>query len=285
MGDREVGGLLIPVFNLSDGRRVVSERGFLGMIGAKGRGASGGQRIGAILRDSLVKSFFPNNLLAAIENPFWFLNLADTATRGYSSETFKEFCIAFSKANDAGILNTDSLKEYGKNCQSLLYAFAQAGIDSWIDESTGYQADRARNAIDEIVKRYIAPSYFSWTKTFPDEFFEQIYKLQGWDYDPHTTARPGHVGRVIADIVYARLAPGVLDELEKKNPVLIETRRRKKKHHQWLTKDHGHPKLKEHIGNLIFLMRGHTKWGSFHRQLQRTAPRTNEAPAFDFGDE
>lgn len=285
MGDRDVGGLLIPVFNLKDGRRVVSERGFLAMIGAKGRGASGGHRIGAILRDSLVKSFFSQDLLVAIENPIWFLNLTDTPTRGYSSEIFKDFCIAFSKAKEAGVLVTDAQKRYGESCQRLLYAFAQAGIDSWIDEATGFQADRARNAIDEILKRYIAPSYFGWSKTFPDEFFEQIYKLQGWDYDPHTTARPGHVGRVIADVVYSRLAPGVLDELEKRNPVLPETKRRKKKHHQWLTKDHGHPKLREHIGNLIFMMRGHTKWAGFYRNLQRAAPRTHETPEFDFGDE
>lgn len=228
MGDREVGGLLIPLFNLNDGRRVVSERGFFGMIGAKGRAASGGHQIAHILRDSLVKAFFPDSLLAAIENPTWFLNLTDTATPGYSSDVFKEFCVAFSKAKDAGALVTDTQKDYGKNCQRLLYAFAQAGIDSWIDEATGYQADRARDAIDEIVRRYVAPSYFSWTKTFPDEFFEQIYKLRRWDYDPYSSARPGHVGRVIADIVYARIAPGVLNELEKKilySPPLSDEKR------------------------------------------------------------
>ena len=39
------------------------------------------------------------------------------------------------------------------------------------------------------------------------------------------------------DIVYSRLGPGVLDELEKRNPVIGEKKRRLAKHTQWLTED------------------------------------------------
>lgn len=284
-GEREVGGYTIPVFNLSTGDRVLSERGFLYVIGAKGRGSTGGHRIAAILKESIISSLFSKELLMAIENPIRFLNESNKETFGYRSHVLKDFCIGFSKAKNAGALKTEVQFRYASNCETLLYAFAQAGIDAWIDEATGYQADRARDAIDQIIKKYIAPSYFEWVKTFPDEFFEQIYKLKKWRYDPNKAARPGHVAHLITDIVYARLAPGVLDELQKRNPVIESTKRRKKKHHQWLTRDHGHPKLKEHISNITFMMRGASSWDGFYRNLQRAAPKQNETPEFNFGDD
>ena len=87
------------------------------------------------------------------------------------------------------------------------------------------------------------------------------------------------------DIVYARLAPGVLADLEKKNPVLEESKRRSRKHHQWLTRDYGHPKLREHLTNVTFMMKGNTKWDAFYRHLQRAAPKLHETAEFDFGDD
>jgi hypothetical protein len=284
-GDRDVGdGLTFPVYNLSDGSRVVSERGFFAIIGAKGRGTTGGHRLAAILNDSIAKAFFPKKLLTDIESPIVFLGFTGRPTFGYKSDLVKEFCIAFAKAKSSGALRTEAQLRYATNCEALMYAFAQAGIDSWIDEATGYQVERARNAIDEIVKRYVAPSYFSWTQTFPNEFFGEIYRLKGWEYDPSTSARPGYVGHLIADVVYSRLAPGVLAELEKKNPT-ITPGRRKRKHFQWLTKDHGHPKLREHLSNLIFMMGGYQDWPAFYRRLQHAAPRLNETPELDFGDD
>ncbi|MCH7752817.1 MAG: hypothetical protein IH898_11760, partial [Planctomycetes bacterium] len=48
--------------------------------------------------------------------------------------------------------------------------------------------------------------------------------------------RPGVVGKYTNDIVYERLAPGVLDELRVRNPTDHKGRRRAK-HHQWLSRD------------------------------------------------
>jgi hypothetical protein len=76
-----------------------------------------------------------------------------------------------------------------------------------------------------------------------------------------------------------------LAELEKKNPVVEESKRRSRKHYQWLTRDYDHPKLKEHITNVTFMMKGNTKWDGFYRHLQRAAPKLHETAEFDFGDD
>lgn len=84
--------------------------------------------------------------------------------------------------------------------------------------------------------------------------------------------RPGVVGHWTNDIVYARLAPGVLTKLREKTPKDHKGRRRHK-FFQWLTDDYGHPALKQHLSNVIFLMKAYTKWDQFYRALQRAAPK------------
>jgi hypothetical protein len=63
------------------------------------------------------------------------------------------------------------------------------------------------------------------------------------------------------DIVYARLAPHILEELERRNA--SEGGRRRGAHHQWLTEDVGHPALAQHLHGVITLMRVSKSWPQF----------------------
>ena len=87
--------------------------------------------------------------------------------------------------------------------------------------------------------------------------------------------RPSVVGRYTNDIVYERIAPGLLEELRKINPKL-PTGRRQHRHHQWFTPEYGHPKLKEHLLAVTTLMRAAPNWDNFHRLLQRAFPKLND---------
>jgi hypothetical protein len=283
-GEREVAGISIPVYNLSNGERVLSERGFLSMIGAKGRGATGGHRIARILQDSVLKHFFSHDLLMAIENPIRFYNRTNVETNGYPAEILQEFCQAFAQAHDAGACKTEAQVRYASNCKQLVYAFGKLGVEAWIDEATGYQYERNRDALHRILEKYMAPIWAEWSKTFPDEYYEQIFRLRGWPYDPSNLSRPSYLGKITNDIVYARLAPGVLEALREKNPVIDEEGNRKRKHHQWLTRDYGHPKLQQHISNVVFLMKGYETWDAFYRRLQHIAPKLYETPELDLDE-
>ena len=83
------------------------------------------------------------------------------------------------------------------------------------------------------------------------------------------------VGRYTNDIVYNRLATGILEELKRLNPVLPAGYRRNR-HHQWFTPDFGHPKLKEHLAGVMALMRAAPNWGTFQRSLKRANPKMYE---------
>ena len=92
--------------------------------------------------------------------------------------------------------------------------------------------------------------------------------------NPLKVKRPGVVGTYTNNIVYERLAPGILEELEKRNPK-DEKGNRKGKHHQLFTDDIGHPALAQHLYAVIGAMRAHTNWDEFLRFLNRAYPKRN----------
>lgn len=104
-----------------------------------------------------------------------------------------------------------------------------------------------------------------------------MFRLRNWSYpalvDGGKPARPSVVGRYTNDLVYERIAPGVLDELRRENPTIVGGRR-KSHHHRWFTTDIGHPKLKEHLASVIALMRASSGWDQFLRNMNRALPKT-----------
>jgi P63C domain len=79
----------------------------------------------------------------------------------------------------------------------------------------------------------------------------------------------------------AGLAPGILEELKKKNPKLPSGRRMHKRF-QWLTEDIG--RLREHLASVITLMRASAEWPQFMRMLDRALPRYGDTAQLSLGD-
>ena len=101
-----------------------------------------------------------------------------------------------------------------------------------------------------ILRRKLA----AWSKKFPDEFYINIYKLRGWQWPGMQKNRYSVVAKYTRDLVYERLAPGVLVELEQRSPK-DDKGRRKNKLHQWLSDDYGHPMLAQHLHALLMFQR------------------------------
>jgi len=257
----------IPCFVLEDGRRVISGRGLTAAIGMKGRG----QGVTRISRHKLLSSSENSDLRLAIESPIKFIGRSpkglESASDGYEAVVLQEVCEAILKARDAGLLTTEQDHRYARYADALIRSFAKVGIIALVDEATGFQYDRAKNALAEILEKFISKELQPWTQTFPSEFYEQIFRLHNWKFDPSSVKRPGVIGHYTNDIVYKRLAPGVLKELRDKNPVVDG--RRKHKLFQWLTGDVGNPKLKSHLDGVITLMRISDSWPQFRAFLKK----------------
>jgi hypothetical protein len=147
-------------------------------------------------------------------------------------------------------------------------AFARVGIIALVDEATGYQSDRPRDELHRLLERFLSPLYATWSKRFPDVFFQELFRLRGWPHD--FRKGPRQVGNDIKDIVYKRLHPDVLATLETLNPVVGE--RRRVKHHPYLTSDIGQPVLREHLARVITLMQVSRTWPEFLMFLDRICP-------------
>jgi hypothetical protein len=80
--------------------------------------------------------------------------------------------------------------------------------------------------------------------------------------------------------VYARLAPGVRATLHRLTP-RDEKGRLKNKLFQRLTEDIGHPKLREHIAQLVVVMKLSKDWTAFMGNLNQVLPKYADLPLFD----
>jgi hypothetical protein len=87
-----------------------------------------------------------------------------------------------------------------------------------------------------------------------------------------TSSRPKYFGILTNDIVYKRLAPGVLSEL-KRVTARDEQGRPRHKYFQMLTSNIGYPKLREHLGSVVTIMKLSEQWDEFTGKLDRLHPR------------
>ena len=88
--------------------------------------------------------------------------------------------------------------------------------------------------------------------------------------------RPSVVGKYTNDLVYERLAPGILEELKKRMPK-TESGNDKGRLQQLLTEEVGHPKLQAHLAGLMALQRAAPErgWAQFIRSVERAYPKLN----------
>jgi hypothetical protein len=246
----EVLHVSIPCGVLEDGTRIFSTRGVNRVLGSKRTGAPTSRdnddkhapRLPAILASELIKSFIPSNLMARLNFPREYRPKRGGRTAfGYEATLLPDLCGVILDAHDAGKLG----KRYEtivRTAKILNRAFAKLGVIALVDEATGYQDKRPIDELQRILEVYIAEELRPWIKTFPDEFFRQIYRIQSWQYKPGSAKRTPYVGKLINKYIYEQLPPGVLDELRQKNP-LTEKGYRRHKHFQLLSVDTGSPHL------------------------------------------
>lgn len=262
---------------LEDGSRVLTQTDFMEAIGRLGRSTSGqGQVIHGLPPFLAAKNLKPfiNKSLECASAPIFFKSLKGGGVRGrslgYRAELLPAVCKVFLQARETGVLLPNQ-SHIARQCEILICGLATVGIVALVDEATGYQKDRERDELQKILEAYVLKEYLAWTKRFPDEFYDELFRLRGWE-KPSSVKRPQCVGMLTNKIVYEKLPEGVLAELRKLNPVTYERGQRQRKHHQHLTPDIGHKHLSNHIAAVMALMRVSSNWRQFESMLERAFP-------------
>lgn len=175
----------------------------------------------------------------------------------------------------------DRQKMIADRAETLLRGLAEVGIIALVDEATGYQNVRAKDALARILEAFVAKELQPWVRKFPPIYYEQMFRLRGLPYPTATLKRPQYFGHLTNDIVYRRLAPGVWKEIKAK--VEKDSKGRPKhKLHQHLTPEIGDPRLRDLITSVTTIMRLSSSWSDFKQKLQAIHPPYNETMELPF---
>lgn len=258
-GDIVIGDMELSCAVLEDGTRVVSQSTFLTALGRnpqksrRYRGDSVEKRPPFLLANNLQP--FITDELREIMDPIRYRVAGGGSAKpwGYRAEMLPLVCDVYLEARSANMLDAKQVA-VARAAEILVRGLARVGIVALVDEATGYQEVRARDELQKLLEAYVQAELRPWLKTFPDDFFREVYRLQGWDYRPGTSKRSPYVGKLINKYVYEQLPPGVLEELRRLNP-RNEKGYRTHKHHQFLTVDTGNVHLDRQISTVTTLMR------------------------------
>lgn len=279
-GELNLDGISIPCAVLDNGIRVLSEVGITNALLGSRSGASkrlkkaheeAGAPMPIFLAPNILKPFIDDNLRNGPLVPISYIE-GKRVVQGYDANLLPLVCDVWLKARQAGALQRQQFNK-AQSAEMLMRSLAKVAIVALVDEATGYQAERSRTALQELLAIYLTEEKLKWAKTFPDEFYKQIFRLQGWQYNPVDSKRPKIVGKLTNEIVYKKLPPGVLEELRKRNPVKNKkTWRRGAQHFQYLSQDIGQQDLRDHFLQLLPLMRASDTWKGFIKLLNKAIP-------------
>jgi hypothetical protein len=283
-GELKLVGKTVPCAVIEGEIRVLNQAGFLRAIG-RARSPKAGTGIQSTVDDlpfflqaKVLKPFISDELIESTK-PISYLSNGSVTT-GYNAILLPRVADVYLKYRDYCLAHKREIPERYRHiiesCDILLRALAGVAIVALVDEASGYQEIRPRDALQSYLEKLVRKELAAWAKKFPDEFYENIYKLKGWPWPGMQKNRYSVVAHYTRDLVYQRIAPGLLEELEKKSPA-NEKGQRAHRLHQWLTEDIGNPMLAQHLYSLVMFQRlalsNGYGWNRFVKMVDRVHPR------------
>ena len=251
-GNLDIGDVSIEGHVLSDGRRVLTQREVVRVI-------TRGRNSGALNRYIERLPGADPELLAT--KTIRFRVPGGPVATGYEATLLIEICDLYLTAREQGALGR-SQQGLAEMAEIIVRATAKLGIIALIDEATGYQAVRSKQALQLKLQAFIAEDMAEWAQMFPPEFWIELARLEGVKYSPRN--RPIRWGKYIMMFVYDAVDPDVGKELRKLNP----DPHFRQNHHQWL-KQHGREKVNNQVQQVIAIMKLCNDMADFKRKFAK----------------
>lgn len=230
----------VSCYVLDDGRRIISRTAATHVL----TDGKGGGNLESYLSVEGVKEHIPADLPGKLVE-FAIPEVTNKKVQGMSAETFIEICKAYVSGMSAGTLKTERQQQIAIKSAMFLSACAGVGLIALIDEATGYQYERAQDALQVKMKLFLEDEMRKWEKTFPDKLWEEFGRLTNWKGP--LRSRPKYWGKLVMELVYGYLDPDVSAWLKKNAPKPTGGQN----YHQWLSSQYGLKKLVEHLWMLI----------------------------------
>lgn len=258
-GRLRLGDVEIECHVLDDGRRVLSQREVVRIL-------TGGRDSGTLSRYLARNAGYRPEILDG--KTIQFLVPPNLTATGYESTLLIELCETYLDARAAGTLHR-SQQKLAVIAETVIRACAKVGIIALVDEATGYQVVRHKQALQAKLRLFIADDLQDWARTFPEDFWQELARLEGVRYAPRH--RPLRWGRYVMMFVYDAIDEDVGRELRKKNP----NPRFLSNHHQWLRK-HGRSKVDSQIAATVAIMKLCNDMADFKRKFARVFKKTRQ---------
>jgi hypothetical protein len=240
---------VIPCYVLDDGQRVIGRMATTEML-------TGIQRQGDLesyIRATNLRPFIDAEDISRRMVSFRVkgVDQLQIEPKGLPHDVLLDVCRGFIRALDAsyhpesGVKLTSRQREIAMQAGLFLAACSDIGLMALIDEATGYQYERARDALEVKLRAFLEEEMRDWEKTFPDELWLEFGRLSGWNGPVHQ--RPKYWGKLVMELVYEYLDADVAQWLRDNAPAP----RHGQNYHQWLSSQYGLQKLMEHIWKLI----------------------------------
>ena len=264
---------------LSDGRRLLLSRDFLTALGRPWKGTYKRTKYPSFIDAKNLSSFITNELEDVLE-PVEFKTMRGQRAVGYRAELLAEVISVYQRARAAGALKGRQAA-IAEKAEMLGRGLMRLGIIGLVDEVTGYQAVRAKNDLARILEQFVAKELQPYIVTFEAEYYQEMFRLRGLDWSSDSVKRPQYFGTLTNEIIYKRLAPGVLEELKKVTP-RNASGRHKDKLFERLTSNRGYPKLKQLYGSVVTLMTLSKDWPDFMNKLEGRHPKFTSQLSLQF---
>src|ERR1035437_1908569 len=275
-GPLQIGDALLIAAVLQNGKRLLAQGTFLKALGrsrtpkAGTGGLSNVDGLPFFLQADVLNPFISDELRVST-TPILFRMRSGQRAVGYDAMLLPMVCEVYlnlrdalnkklgSEVSSAGEKRAASatMRQYQhiiSACDALVRGLARRGIIALIDDATGYRANQAKEDMLRVIAQYLTPDLRRWAQKFPPEFFEEIYRLYGWEYKPGSIKHPQYVGKLITKHIYDPLPPGVLEEMKNRLPK-NESGNRRAKLWQVLSIDTGIPHLDRQIADVLMIDR------------------------------
>lgn len=239
---------------LDDERRVLSARGMVGAL--NGVGAKNGhseRSIVAIIGENSGIELGPRIRFTIPGAP---------PGVGYPAEVLPRLCAAITDRALAGELHHKQA-HIAAQARRIEKALAGVGIIALVDEATGYQSQRAPDALSKLFARYLLPEPGEWSRTIPAELYVGLARLYRHQYTEGQAQRPHFFRSWTWQYVYGFLPVEVRTELQRRNPAPHSGSSR---HHQHLT-PHARAVLTAHLLRLTTVVRQSATPDDFHMRF------------------
>lgn len=209
-GKIDLGGDELDVYVLDTEDRVIALRSAIRSMS----GADSGN-LGSYVGAAPLKPFIDSDLILG-ELLDFSIPGTQFLGKGMTTEHFELICRGYVQALYEGAKLTDRQREIAVKCAVLTAGLTRTGLDALIDEATGYQYERAEDALQVKLRAFIADELRDWEKTFPDELWEEFGRLTGWETPLQT--RPKWWGKLVIEMIYDTLDPDVAKYLKENKP-------------------------------------------------------------------